>query len=137
MKRILYVLLGLILVIGLAGLIIWNLPKTSIENKSSDITIASAELSKIYTEDENAGNTRFIDKIVAVEGTIEDISTDENGATVFLLQGVDMTSGVLCTLDASQTAKANTKKAGDTVKLKGKCTGMLMDVVLNKCFLLE
>lgn len=137
MKRILYFLLGLLLVIGLAGLIIWNLPKTSIENKASEITIAAAEISKVFNENEKAANTRFIDKIVAIEGTIEDVSTDENGATVFLLQGIDMTSGVLCTLDGSQTEKAKTKKAGDTVKLKGKCTGMLMDVVLNKCYLLD
>jgi len=137
MKRILYFLLGLLLVIGLAGVIIWNLPKTSIENKATEITIAAAEISKVYNNDEKAANARFIDKIVALEGTIADVTTDENGATVFLLEGVDMLSGVLCTLDASQTEKAKTKKTGDIVKLKGKCTGMLMDVVLNKCYLLD
>jgi len=49
----------------------------------------------------------------------------------------DGIGGVLCTLEGSQKEKASKLEIGAMSKVKGVCTGMLMEVVLNKGVILE
>ena len=125
----------------------WNLKfvKTFRPTFSSEVT--SSKLSRLpknfeksdssaftFSEKEKASNAKYVSKVIAVSGTIDDITTDEKGDQVILIAGSsDMMNGVLCTLEKSEADKAKSLKRGDEVTIKGRCTGMLMDVVLNKC----
>ena len=44
-----------------------------------------------------------------------------------------MLGGVICQLDELSEHKRTEFETGETVQLKGRCTGMLMDVVLVRC----
>ncbi len=135
LKKILYFLVALLLIIGIGTLILFNLPAENVSKKTVDFTVSASSLFSEFENDEKAGNAKYIDKVLIVEGTVEDVTTDEKGATVILLLGNDMGGGVLCTLDAE---KNDSKPSlGDQVKIKGRCTGMLIDVVLNKCTIIK
>jgi hypothetical protein len=45
-------------------------------------------------------------------------------------------SGVNCRFDASINEKLRRVKTGDTINVKGKCTGFLIDVNLTNCDIL-
>ena len=135
MNKFIKYLLYIIIAIALLGTMAWfaflNVPKASSQGKTADFQLPATELYQAFEADEEASNAKYISKIIDVTGTIEEISTDEQGAAVVLLAGGDF-GGVLCTLEKSQSEKIKAKKLGDTITIKGVCTGMLMEVVLNK-----
>ncbi len=137
LKKILIGLAAIIAIVLIAGLVIWNLPEENVAKKSVDYKVAATGLFEEYTANEEAGNAKYIGKIIQVSGIIEDLSKDEKGDDVVLIAGDDMGSGVLCSLEPSESSKIGHYKRGDTITVKGRCTGMLMDVVMNKCTIVE
>lgn len=99
----------------------------------SELTITSAQLYKEFEENEAEANSKYLNKVVEVHGIISAITTDSVGVNV-TLKTPDALSGVICQL--ADTTKAARLKINQKVKIKGLCTGFLMDVVLVKCLLL-
>jgi len=86
-----------------------------------------------FNKDELAANKKYIDQVIAVKGKVADVKTDATGqATVFLDSG-DLMASVTCSFYAEESPAAKSLHQGQEVTIKGKCTGKLMDVVLNKC----
>lgn len=132
MKKILWVILLLMILLAGVGVYVFNMsPTSTIGNQAIDVNMNAAALYKAYSSNEMAGNKKYIGKIVLTEGEISEISTDEMGASVFLLEAGNAPGGVLCT--SGKDENLSQYKVGDIVKVKGQCNGMLMDVVLNKC----
>ena len=131
-KYILFSLGGLVLIGVFSYLSFMNSPKASSKGKEVELSVTATKLFQQFEQDEAASNTKYLSKIIAVTGVIEEIEEDENGAPVLFLQTGDDFAGVLCTLESSQKEKANSLKIGDAVTVKGVCTGMLMEVVINK-----
>jgi hypothetical protein len=125
----------LILLIGLA-LFYLSTPE-KVENKTTDISISAEQLYQEYEQDEAVSNQKYIDKIVQVKGTIAEMMKDENGAPVVVLRQTDAMAGVMCTLREDEADALASHKIGDEITVKGQCTGMLMDVVMNKCVLIQ
>ena len=137
-KYLLYFLVALAIILAIGWFAFLNVPKASSQGKTADFQLSSAELFQAFEQDEAAANTKYIGKIIELSGTIEDISEDEQGAAVVLLSaGEDALGGVLCTMELSEKEKTLAKQPGESIRLKGVCTGMLMEVVLNKGVLLE
>ena len=141
MNKVIKVLLIAVLALGIIGAISYfsfmNAPKASSKGKKIELSIPAAELFKAFEQDETASNAKYMSKIIAVTGIIDEIEEDRNGAPVLFLQtGADV-AGILCTLESSQKEKASGLKTGDAVTVKGVCTGMLMEVVINKGILID
>lgn len=130
--------LAILLVVSIIGYFAFmNAPKASSQGKTADFTMPATELYQAFEQDEETSNGKYIGKIIDVTGTIEEISTDEQGAPVILLASADGMGGVLCTLEPSQAEKVKGKDFGDEITIKGVCTGMLMEVVVNKGIVVE
>jgi hypothetical protein len=71
-----------------------------------------------------------------VAGTVTGIQTDSSGQATVSLQTNDLLAAVTCSF-YQDDAGVKKIKAGSAVRIKGVCTGMLTDVVLNKCSLAE
>jgi hypothetical protein len=94
----------------------------------------AAELVKEFEEDEAAANRMYGDKVVSVAGKI--VKTEMSDSTRnILLAGESAMAGVLCQFETVDNSGAEVLKTGDLVKIKGVCTGILMDVVLTRCSL--
>ncbi|MEL7021893.1 MAG: hypothetical protein AAGK47_09800, partial [Bacteroidota bacterium] len=136
-KYLLYFLLSIAIMGGLSLLFLFFAPEKNLSRQSADLSISATELFNQYEADEVAGNQKFIDRIIDVSGTIAEISKDEEGAPVVILRETDAFSGILCTLKDSERQALAQLSVGNQVTIRGFCTGMLMDVVLNKCVIID
>jgi hypothetical protein len=135
MKKIIWFSLAVVfigLVVGtFTYLYVFRKAEVSVASQKADMEINASELLKKFTDDETSANVSFLDKVIIVEGLIENISEDSATISVYLKNPDDI-AGIQCGFDKEAIDKS-TLKQGDKIRVKGKCTGYLMDVVLNKC----
>ena len=134
MRKLLLLTAALILVGGaVAGYFIYNKPHSNMQKTVADLQIEAEELFSAFETDENGANAQFLDQVISVSGTIREVSTNEEGlTTIHLNSGSDM-FGVVCELDTHSEHPQTDFQVGEKIRLKGLCTGMLMDVVLVRC----
>jgi len=141
MKKFLKVLLITVTVIAVlvlgSYLYLRFMPEKSVSKQETDFRVMATILADEYNLNPEASDRKYIDRVVEVTGILAEITTDQNNSTVFILRENSTTTGVLCTLDNSATKKARKYKIGSKVTLKGTCTGMLFEVILNKCVIIK
>lgn len=108
---------------------------TSVDNQKTERTCTATELITAFETDENAANALYLGKILEVSGTVDGVTEDSLGISVYL-KDPDAVAGVMCSFDR-QNLKSEWVVAGTQVTVKGICTGYLLDVVLNKCSLVQ
>lgn len=136
-KFLLIALLSLAIIGMISYFSFMNAPKASSKGKKIELSIPATELFQAFEQDEAASNEKYMSKIIAVTGILQEMEEDRNGAPVLFLQTGEDFAGILCTLESSQKEKAAVLKMGDPVTVKGVCTGMLMEVVINKGILID
>lgn len=127
MQRKWIVLTG-ILLLALSGTIAYQKyqkPRVGVEDKKPDYTLSAIALYKDFSNDENAANAKYINKVIEVSGELADIKNDDNRTTIYLK--ATEAGGINCSLKSKleTLVPINSK-----VKIKGRCTGFLMDVNL-------
>ena len=133
MKKYLKYILLLGVLGGAFGFYMYNKPHQDMTKSTADLKLSSTQLFADFEENETTANVKYLDKIVEVSGRVKEVSQDENGMTSLTLETESDMFGVICQLD-NLTKHARTDfKEGEEVKLKGICTGVLMDVVLVRC----
>ncbi|MFN8256265.1 MAG: hypothetical protein U0W24_11280 [Bacteroidales bacterium] len=99
-------------------------------------SITADSLYNAFASDEQNANTKFLGKIIEVEGKL--LSVKEMSES-YQLTFVDEMAGVTCMIDSNyavqQKAEILKLKTGDRVKIKGQCNGFLTDVQLDRCVL--
>ncbi|MBK9273987.1 MAG: hypothetical protein IPM49_05520 [Flavobacteriales bacterium] len=98
-------------------------------------TIEAAALLQAYTADESAANARFNGKVLLVSGTVREVKAPENGLVDVVLETGDPLAGVVCQFAQADAPASLT--AGTPVRIKGISTGLLLDVVLQRCAIVE
>jgi hypothetical protein len=135
MKKIIWFALAVVMLGIIIGIFTWlyafRKADTSVASKKADIEIKATDLVKNFTDNEEAANKTYLDKVVLVSGIIDKISEDSTSVSIYLKTPQDM-AGVMCGFNKTAIDKS-TLKPGDEIRIKGICTGYLMDVVLNKC----
>lgn len=130
-------LLGIGLLLALIGLgvgyFMYNKPHQNMERAKADVSIKATELFSAFESDESAANEKYLDKIIQVSGAVKEVSTDEEGNISLTLESGSEMFGVICQMDNLTEHEKTDFQPGEQVTLKGKCTGMLMDVVLVRC----
>ena len=130
-KKIIIAILILGTIGAFVGYKMYNKPHVDVAEVAADISIAADKILNEFSTDETEANTKYLDKIVAVKGEISEIKTEKEKGIITLKTNDDFGS-VLCHLSEKSTHKINTLKVGQTITVKGICTGYLMDVVLVK-----
>ena len=127
-------IVGALAIMGIGiGVMIYNKPHKNMQSATADLIIPAIELFTAFEQDENAANEKYLDKVVQVSGTVQEVKKDEDGNLGITLDGGSMMFGVICKLDALSEHKRTEFKEGEKVTFKGICTGILMDVVLERC----
>lgn len=125
-----------ILILGIIGAFVaykmYNKPHVDVADSKSDIVISADKIQSDFSTNENLANSNYLEKIIEVSGEISEL-TLENKKGIITLKTNDDFGSVLCHLSDNSTQKMNTLKVGKSVRLKGICTGYLMDVILVKC----
>ena len=130
MKKLLKILL-VPAIIGLAvAYYMYNKPAKTSANLKPDFELTAGSLFQEFSDNEADANTKYLDKVVQVSGKIREVQKDDSGIKL-VLETDDAMFGVICEIDGDNSDKDY--KVGDEVKLKGFCTGLLMDVVITRC----
>jgi hypothetical protein len=115
---------------GIFGYLQWNKPHSDMNEAKADLSISADMLMKEYDE------TKYLNKTVQVSGIIKEV-VKENGATSIKLEANDPVGDVSCELDKFTIQKEKTYNVGDKITMKGICTGKLMDIVIDRCVLVQ
>lgn len=119
------------------GLFLYNLPQRAVATEAPAFRLTARELVALYSREEKQANDLYLDQVLEVTGPVGEILTGSSGESTLILREEGEMFGVSCTLDGSQPEVVRQLAQGQTVTVKGLCTGMLMDVVLVRCVLLE
>jgi hypothetical protein len=115
----------------LFGLYMYNLKPQDLQKVKPDFIVTAPDLLKAFESDENAATAKYVNKVVEVSGTIQSVKPGENNAlTISLNTGSDL-SAVICTLQGN--SEPTNLGTGEQITIRGKCSGFLMDVLLNNC----
>jgi len=105
----------------------YNKPHRSAANETA-VELTAMRLAADYEKDEAGANKKYLGNAVQVSGTVSEVTFNQQNKPVIFLMGADM-SGVQCTLQDN----ARDIKKGDSVTIKGFCTGYLTDVIMDRC----
>jgi hypothetical protein len=127
-KKIIFfgILLIILVCIGY-GIYLWNKPPRDV-TKEKGVQITAVAIFDSFSNNEQAANTRFLNKAIEVTGKVSNVKKNQAGETVVYLQSDDPVFGVNCTFKNDPGAIEN----GSTITFKGICTGYLSDVILNE-----
>jgi len=141
MKKI--ILLVLVIVIAAAGLYAYkeyNRTNKDLKNSKAQITTDAPSLIAAFEKDSSSANKKYIDKLIAVSGSVKSIDRDGNPVVIALGESGQMSS-VQCSMDSVYASEYKSIKEGDHLTIKGMCTGgrtedlFGTDVILNRCVL--
>jgi hypothetical protein len=114
----------------------WNKPHADAAEMEG-IKVSAAELVGAYEADEAAANTKYLSKVVEVNGTVSEVNIQDSLTFVNLTYPEAMMGGVQVTVDQRSVEDAKKLKEGDQATFKGFCNGYLMDVVVKDAVLIE
>jgi hypothetical protein len=135
MKRILLIV-GLVVVAASAyfGYREWNRDLVQAEDTKADVTLKAEELFQAFVTDEVAANTRFNDKVVQVEGKVREVNGGGTAPVNVLLETGDALGAVVCEFEPGTAVDL---KKDAQVTIKGFCAGYNLDVLLQRCAIVE
>lgn len=138
MKSIYYKIIVAVILIFFLGLLyslyLYNKPFRNVEKSKADIEISLKELIEEYKQDEVSANSKYLDKLIQIEGIITDISIN-NGNSVLTVSESKNNPSIICNMSPNYNVNALKLKIGDKVSVKGICTGYLLDIILINCVL--
>ena len=92
------------------------------------IVITSDSLVAKYQVDEKLANSLYLNKAVVVTGVLLSIDKNQEGKTTLVIGRSDSFSNVSVTMISTAPI---TQKVGESITIKGLCTGALSDVVIT------
>lgn len=116
-----------------AGFFLYQKPSEKTVSSKAAYTVQALQLFNEFNDNETAANEKYLNQILLVEGRIADISAVDSVGLTILLETSNPLFGVSCQLPEGLGGKE--LKRGDHARIRGLCTGKLMDVVLTKCVL--
>lgn len=122
-----------ILLICLAAWGLYNVykPHRNVEGEDAIATLTATNLYNEFAKNESEANQKWTGKVLEVKGIISSVSESGNYFSLNLAAAAE--GGVNCSV-LKKDMPADTKfNKGDSITIKGKCTGFLMDVNLVDC----
>lgn len=133
MKKILVAVIAVLVIGAGVAMYMFNKPHKDIAGAEADVKIGAAALFDQYSANEADANTKYLDKVISVSGTVGSINRDNAEEPSLNLNTNDMMGVVTCQFLPDHAYELDNVQEGDEITVKGQCTGMLMDVVLIRC----
>src|SRR5450631_589869 len=124
--------LCLVLIAVIWGIYLYNKPHGSAADGTVAISLNADSLFAQYQRDEHGADQLYLGKVIEVSGKIAEIQQNAQ-SEVLILSTQSGTGGINCQLFPGEDKKEPPCHTGDLVKIRGRCTGFLMDVNLADC----
>ncbi len=131
-KKIIIILILCGAIAAATGLYLFNKPRESVADMKTELRSEAALLVADFESDEQKANEKYLGKVIEVTGVVSVSNINEQGELNVTLMGGDL-AGVGCQFENTKKAVNKKINIGDTVTIKGICTGILIDVVLVDC----
>ncbi|RXK82791.1 OB-fold protein [Filimonas effusa] len=131
MKRkniVLFAIALLCLLAGFRAYYLYQKPRTTAAEEKTEITIEAKALYQAYGSNEQQAGKQFSNKILEVNGIVSEVQAAGNNFSVLLTGDEKTGGGVNCSITDKDSDKP---VKGQTVKIKGRCTGFLFDVNIS------
>lgn len=123
----------LIMAVAGYGWYLYNQKPADVRKLTADMELSAANLAQQFKENEMLACNRYIEKILIVSGKVTSVELNDMGQAMVSLETSDPLCSVVCSFYSEETGTVKQLTTGTTVRIKGNCTGMLADVILNKC----
>lgn len=132
MKTLIALIVTAILLIALGtGYYMFNRKVPGLENIKPDFTLSADELYDEFERNEEAAFLKYGNKVILVTGVVESVKENDSLLNIIVKADNALTGGVNC----SFSKKITRPVPGDKIEIKGRCIGLLMDVIMNNCTL--
>lgn len=125
-----------ILIGGITFMKLYNKPHTDVHRADPDYSLTAKTLIETFKTDEANANSLYLDKIVQVEGVIKEISAAD-GNSIITLGAEGSGESIICHMHPTENKKILGLHKGQKVRVKGICTGFLLDVILVRAVIGE
>lgn len=127
------ILMGLIVLPVMAAGIYWFLATekfSDTKDRKVAYNVNALDFINEFQENDSAANAKYADKIVAVNGRV---SETEAVDTTFNIKFTDPVTGsyIIFAFQQQYQAEAKTISAGDSVSIKGSCSGSIYSKILD------
>ncbi len=124
--------IGIILLLMAAwGIYKVTMPHLNASGVRAVATLSAPNLYYEFLNSENNANKKWLGKVIEVSGRIS--SVNESGSYISLNLKGSSDGGVNCSFLKKDLDPGEKYSTGDSITIKGKCTGFLMDVNLVDC----
>ena len=137
-KIALFIFITTIVIVAIVGYSIWNEPHRDIK-RADGAKVSAVELYSYLTKDSATMKSKFVNNVVIVLGEVKKVLKNQNGDQIILLKTNIPDGSINCTMEE----KANNVKPGNTISIKGICSGYIGgdldmglsgDVFLIRCY---
>jgi hypothetical protein len=136
--RNLLIAAGILCVVGLLiGLYLFNKKDPNLLKVQPDYVINASVLIKEFSQDENSATTKYVDKVLEVTGPVLSFEPTSDSTMNVTLGAEDQMAGIICSFKDVVDPSSQNIKEGEIITVRGVCSGMLMDVLLNNCVLVK
>lgn len=118
------------------AIIQYNKPHVDIKNSQAEITINVEQLISQFKNDETLATQKYTDKVIQIEGILNNISISEGNSVISLKYKNEETS-VICYMQPENSLNLLKLKKGEQIKIKGVCTGFLLDIIMVRCLIVK
>jgi hypothetical protein len=132
MKKILLILGVVVVLAGGYGYYLYTKPVSGLMNVDPDFSLSSDSLYSYFDTNEEAANAKYLGKIIEVKGKVREFSIGDSGEVSVILSTGNPMFSVNCGMNKEQEIDYKSYKVGDTIKVKGECSGISMDVVMTR-----
>jgi hypothetical protein len=127
-----YAALISVTVVGILGYLEYNRKLPDLKGLKPAFTLTSADLIRAFETDENKATAKYADEIISIHGIIGGIELTDSGATA-RLEVEDSMASVACHFEKNAMPGNPAPVKGDSINVKGVCSGYLMDVIMIRC----
>ncbi|MFM7016561.1 MAG: OB-fold protein [Bacteroidota bacterium] len=110
-----------------------------LEEAKADFTLTCDSVFNSFYTNKAEANKKFIGKTIQLDGVVSSVDTSNGNVSVIYKVNNEM-GNVVCRMDSTDAPKVNVKE-GQSLSLKGECTGyeddMLIEVSFNRCVLVN
>ena len=135
-KVYIYILVAMIVVAIAAAARMYFKPHPSVKAAEPAFTLSALDLIDAFTNDEASATMLYGGKILEVTGVVKEISFSDS-SMVLQMGDTNRMESVSCYVYNGKQTHYTSIRPGKSVRVKGFCNGMLMDVVLDKCIILS
>jgi len=123
---------GLVLVTIAAG-IYWYVATekfSDTKDRKAEFTVKAIDFIREFANNDSAANRKYADKIITVNGTVSEIEAADTTVNIKFIDTASSAYAIFA-FQEQHLAEAKSVKVGDSVSIKGSCSGGVFSEILG------